>query len=531
MRVSTLSALVGLTVGFCLGFIVSNLMGGNRGGDLFQPSSHRAVEIFNAAADRVETVLRRSPTEQGAVVLKHEPNLEVEKADESNAKKPRKILLDCGANVASTVLLFRETYPDGADYIIHSFEIDDRLAPYFSPYEKHHLHCPVGVAGKDGNMTAFSEMVWGPNKGKNNGADMQWGGGSLFVGKSELKDEKTGGGRKLSYRKTIPVIDLSKWIMETFTMEDYIIFKLDVEGAEYEILRKMISDKAFQYIDKFYGEYHDWQPTGWAKKDKDQIRTDVKTAGFSLVTWVGERRTYSDITDMNPVNVPQDTPGVDGAIYSNCEKGSISLVVAVGMNYKRANRVVATLAAYRIPLPITLFVYGDFAQTFPETVKSWAKHFTIGIREDGHNPPGHIDLMPGNWIRMALISASRRLEELGLKASYYLPTVEGSVSKAISNEAKGRGLRIVKPAVEFPAAKGLPAQLTVDNYYRFRDVERVPKALRLIHEALVKNNGGILSLDTDLPDTYMNSVFMMDYLVETSGFKMVPINECVAKSY
>ena len=67
-------------------------------------------------------------------------------------QSPRKILLDCGANVASTVLLFRETYPGGRDFTIHSFEIDDRLSPYFSPYDKHRLHCPVGVAGKDGML-------------------------------------------------------------------------------------------------------------------------------------------------------------------------------------------------------------------------------------------------------------------------------------------------------------------------------------------------------------------------------------------
>ncbi|XP_033108190.1 uncharacterized protein LOC117109854 [Anneissia japonica] len=64
----------------------------------------------------------------------------------------RKILLDCGGNMASTVGLFRETYPGGKEFIIHSFEIDDRLAPYFSPYGKHHLHCPLGVADSDGKL-------------------------------------------------------------------------------------------------------------------------------------------------------------------------------------------------------------------------------------------------------------------------------------------------------------------------------------------------------------------------------------------
>ena len=52
--------------------------------------------------------------------------------------------------MASTVDLFQETYPGGREFIIHSFEIDSRLRPFFNPYPNHHLHCPVGVAAKDG---------------------------------------------------------------------------------------------------------------------------------------------------------------------------------------------------------------------------------------------------------------------------------------------------------------------------------------------------------------------------------------------
>ncbi len=71
MRVSTLSALVGLTVGFCIGLIPSILMGGHTGINLFQPSLHRADEIMTSA-DRVETVLRNDPSAKEAV-LKHKP--------------------------------------------------------------------------------------------------------------------------------------------------------------------------------------------------------------------------------------------------------------------------------------------------------------------------------------------------------------------------------------------------------------------------------------------------------------------------
>ncbi|XP_066275341.1 uncharacterized protein [Branchiostoma lanceolatum] len=156
---------------------------------------------------------------------------------------PRKILLDCGANVASTVQLFRETYPDGKDYIIHSFELDARLAPYFASYSNHVLHCPVAVAGEDGNITAYAESAWKPDKGKVAGKDMQWGGGAIYASESEKKDEIHG--RRFGVKNVIPMVDLSTWIQTNTALEDYVIFKLDVEGAEYEILEKMIKEGTF----------------------------------------------------------------------------------------------------------------------------------------------------------------------------------------------------------------------------------------------------------------------------------------------
>ena len=73
--------------------------------------------------------------------------------------------------------------------------------------------------------------------------------------------------------------------------------------------------------------------------------------------------------------------------------------------------------------------------------------------------------------------------------------------------------------------------LDVGNYYKFRDVERIPKALRNIHQALFEeSHGGFLVLDSDLPDCKMNSVFLLDYLVENSGYDLVSVAECVASS-
>lgn len=51
-------------------------------------------------------------------------------------------------------------------------------------------------------------------------------------------------------------IDFGDWLKENFKIEDTIHVKLDIEGAEYEILDKMFRDGSIRYVDKFYIEFH-----------------------------------------------------------------------------------------------------------------------------------------------------------------------------------------------------------------------------------------------------------------------------------
>ncbi|XP_078699328.1 uncharacterized protein LOC144926438 [Branchiostoma floridae x Branchiostoma belcheri] len=446
----------------------------------------------------------------------------------TGTKGPKKIFLDCGANVASSVQLFRETYPGGHDYAIHSFELDGRLRPYFAPYSNHELHCPTAVSDTDGEMTAFSESAWSPDKGKNNGVDMQWGGGSLFVSEDEKQDTDTGGHRKLSHRRAVPTVDLSRWIQANFAVEDDIVFKLDVEGAEYTILKKMLKDGTFRWIDKFYGEFHPWQPTGLSWSEKDQLMDELAKKKISQLSWAAEEQDYQDIEELHQSKIPRGTSGTAGTVYRSCGFGSpsvpgrVSLVIEVGMNAKMAHRLIETIRAYRVYIPLSVFVYGDFAEIFPEMVLNWSLNHTVGVREGHPYPPGHFDIINPKWIRTNLIISVLRLHELGLQPAFYLPARTG---RDITGAAAQRNLRVVYPTARFPPTKG--TLLTYNNYYYYRDVERVPKALRMISTALGQN-GGILSLNSDHPDSYMISVFLLDYLVENSGFQLVGINDCIA---
>ncbi|XP_070546195.1 uncharacterized protein [Ptychodera flava] len=374
-------------------------------------------------------------------------------------------------------------------------------------------------------MTAYNEGVWFPGK-INSGRDMQWGGGSLFVSEKEGVDKLDGGKRKLSRHDVIPTVDLSQWIQRNVNKEDYVIFKLDVEGAEYGILRKMLTDGTFAWIDKFYGEYHSWQPTGETAEEKKRLTDAVAKDLRHIITWSAETKEFKDFDIVNLPTIPDNTPGSEGQTINSCDvindKTVVSIVIEVGMNAKRARKLIATIEAYHIDVPLTLFVYGDFAEEFPDLVKEWSKRYEIGIRFDGPMSSGHWEIQYQNAIRFSIVSAERRLSDIGLQARYILPP---GVNKVVSDVVTKRKLRLIQPTTTFPP-QAASANLTSENYHNFRDVERVPKALKMIHDGLAKS-GGILSLDSDFPDSYMVSVFLLDYLYQTSGHGIVDFLKCI----
>jgi hypothetical protein len=51
-------------------------------------------------------------------------------------------------------------------------------------------------------------------------------------------------------------IDLSDFIKNNFTPEDYIILKLDIEGAEYDVLYHLAQTGVLSYINELWGEWH-----------------------------------------------------------------------------------------------------------------------------------------------------------------------------------------------------------------------------------------------------------------------------------
>jgi FkbM family methyltransferase len=70
-----------------------------------------------------------------------------------------------------------------------------------------------------------------------------------------------------------PCIDLSKFVLSQFDPHDYLILKMDIEGAEYDVLKHMIESNALFRLSELYVEYHWWGKTEYREAIESHIHS------------------------------------------------------------------------------------------------------------------------------------------------------------------------------------------------------------------------------------------------------------------
>ena len=164
----------------------------------------------------------------------------------------KKVFLDCGGNDGCSVRKFRDLHDKNNNYIIHSFEPNPIFKKCYSYFINHTFH-EVATWIYDGNIKLYLDYIDG------DGSSLIQEKKILFDSPSQIQEKKS---------TNIKCIDLSKWILDNFVSTDRIILKLDIEGAEYDVLKKMILDGSINYIDELFIEWH-WDKIGKSKKEHD----------------------------------------------------------------------------------------------------------------------------------------------------------------------------------------------------------------------------------------------------------------------
>jgi len=84
----------------------------------------------------------------------------------------------------------------------------------------------------------------------------------------------------------VDTFDFSSWLRAHFSGDDYIVVKMNIEGAEFPILSKMIADDTIELVDDLYCQFH---PNIEPKPEKglqESILKTIKARGVRYQPWI-----------------------------------------------------------------------------------------------------------------------------------------------------------------------------------------------------------------------------------------------------
>lgn len=185
-----------------------------------------------------------------------------------------KIFIDLGYNIGQSTSFFHKLVPDSNEYKIHAFEPDSRNNSKFD------YSLPINY---------YKQAAW-----VYDGVIKFYLGSLSFA--STINSTKTTNVNTDNYTE-VECIDLSNFIINNFNKQDYIILKVDIEGAEYQLLEHLITTQAIEYIDDLFVEFHLGKIKDVNEKQHNELITKLYSLGFKYanIAWEEENITLKMI--------------------------------------------------------------------------------------------------------------------------------------------------------------------------------------------------------------------------------------------
>lgn len=82
----------------------------------------------------------------------------------------------------------------------------------------------------------------------------------------------------------VECVDISD-ILNKYDDNDYIVVKLDIEGSEFDVIRKIISDNTIIKIDELYVEWHTHHVHSETYETENELKEKIVSLGINLHDW------------------------------------------------------------------------------------------------------------------------------------------------------------------------------------------------------------------------------------------------------
>ena len=160
----------------------------------------------------------------------------------SSIRREKRYLIECGSAFGKAIELFSKTALfKKYDWKIYAFEPNPNMALKTKERCAYLLQMKI--------LEVIEKALWVEN-----------GTIRLYIGQnptgSSIFREKTTGNLDKDNPLNVPSIYLGDWLCTHFSKDDFIMVSMNIEGAEYELLGKMLKDGSVEYINELCVEFH-----------------------------------------------------------------------------------------------------------------------------------------------------------------------------------------------------------------------------------------------------------------------------------
>jgi len=191
----------------------------------------------------------------------------------------KNIFLDCGTNICQGLVYFYNNGIINDTYEIHTFEPNSEGCKVKERIEEIKKQIPLNITIydsavwiEDGTISFNQEYAQSPNG--------EWDYAGVMSSIDGVGINPPGNKNKM----TVPSINFSKFVSE-LPEDSNIICKMDIEGAEFQVLRHMIEEGTIKRIKKIYVEFHErYVETESVETEKELIKT-ISDLGVEINVW------------------------------------------------------------------------------------------------------------------------------------------------------------------------------------------------------------------------------------------------------
>ena len=232
------------------------------------------------------------------------------------------IIIDCGSNLGQGYEKFKKNLNLDENVHVEVYMFEPNVNCYKILCEKYSNNNQIQIYNKavwDKEEERTLNVEWSPPWKESEGLQGEIGGSSnilqkMFKKPPYIKDEYMSEWPP-KYKQTTSCIDLSKCIKENFNITDNIHLKLDIEGAEFRVLEKLVKDDTISYLNTLAVEWHDEIIKTYKTNMKRLENLKQKASEFGINIQMQEENIYNQV----PGQLSRDIAWLIGTETGNWE--------------------------------------------------------------------------------------------------------------------------------------------------------------------------------------------------------------------